>query len=181
MRSRCRNPQNPAYALYGARGITLASEWDAPEAFCDWAIKNGYKVGLTIERIDNAKGYEPGNCCWATRKQQARNRRTSRTIAIGDTRKTVAEISEAAGIKYSTLLRRIDAGEVNQARILSQRAIRHAPRIITVKGVGKTLLEWAAEAGVHYTTICRRLAEGWSMEDAFTRKNATGWRLGKKG
>ena len=181
MRARCQSPRNPAYDRYGGRGITVAAEWNTAKAFCDWAITHGYAPGLTIERIDNSKGYSPSNCCWATRKQQARNRRSNRTVVIEDTRKTLAELAEGSGIKPGTLRRRIEAGETEPSRVFAQRAIRHAPRIITVNGVGKTLLEWAASAGVHYTTICRRIAEGWSLEDAFTRKNATGWRLGKRG
>lgn len=181
MRARCRNPRNPAYERYGARGITLTSEWDTPEPFCDWALANGYASGLTLERIDNDKGYSPSNCCWATRKQQARNRRSSRTIAIGEARKTVAELAEVSGIKPGTLWRRLDAGEVKPERLFSQTAIRPAQRLITINGVGRTLLEWSALAGVHYTTICRRVAEGWSIEDAYTRKNDLGWRRGRKG
>ena len=181
MRARCRNPKNPAYGKYGARGITVAPEWDTPAPFCDWAVTHGYAAGLTIERIDNSRGYSPSNCCWATRKQQARNRRSNRIVVIGGTQRTLAELAEASGIKPGTLRRRIEAGEIEQSRIFSQRAIRHAPRIITVNGVGKTLLEWAAEARVHYTTISTRLAAGWPIEEALTRKNATGWRLGKRG
>jgi hypothetical protein len=181
MRARCRNPKNPAYANYGGRGITVATEWNTAEAFCAWAIANGYDPELTLERLDNSKGYSPDNCAWVDRKAQARNRRSSRFVEIDGERKTVAQWAEESAINFRTLRERAESGKLDASKFLSRQRIPLTRKIITINGVGKTLLEWASDAGVHYTTICRRIAEGWTLEDAYTRKRDAGWRSGKKG
>ena len=75
MKARCNNPNNKFYYRYGARGIKVCEEWNNSfDAFFQWAVTSGYKEGLSIERLDNDKGYEPNNCTWISLKDQATNK-----------------------------------------------------------------------------------------------------------
>ena len=76
MIQRCTNPRSQSWDLYGARGITVSDRWKTFEAFL--ADMGECPRGLSIDRIDNDRGYEPDNCRWVTPLEQARNRRTTR-------------------------------------------------------------------------------------------------------
>ena len=74
MKQRCLNSKNKDYGRYGGRGITVCPAWMEFEPFQQWALLHGYADGLTIERVENNKGYGPENCEWKTRQDQAINR-----------------------------------------------------------------------------------------------------------
>lgn len=84
MKQRCNNPKNKNYEKYGGRGIKICTEWlNDPKKFFDWAIKNGYKEGLSIDRIDVNGNYEPDNCRWADNETQCLNQRLRKDNKTG--------------------------------------------------------------------------------------------------
>ena len=99
MKARCHNPNHPKFRIYGARGIEVCDEWrDDPNRFLDWALANGYKTGLQIDRLDNGAGYSPSNCRWTTAKENARNTRRNRLLTIGGATMPVSTWAEVKGL-----------------------------------------------------------------------------------
>ncbi len=110
MRKRCLNPERSEYRNYGERGIKICEEWlNSFEAFLDDMGPRPTKTH-TLERIDNEKGYEPDNCCWETRKQQCRNKRTNVIVRYRGKDWVLCELAEHLGIGRSTLSYRIRQG-----------------------------------------------------------------------
>jgi len=109
-KDRCLNPANPGYARYGARGISVFPEWIASFGAFISHIGPRPSPKHSIDRIDNDRGYEPGNVRWATRKQQQRNIRTNRIVTFRGERMTLAQASERAGIPYVTMFSRLMRG-----------------------------------------------------------------------
>lgn len=73
--ARCRNKNTRSYKYYGAKGVVVCSEWHRFEPFAKWALRNGYREGLSIDRIDPFGNYEPSNCRWIPRSEQRYTRR----------------------------------------------------------------------------------------------------------
>lgn len=124
MKERCYNPNHIKYKNYGARGITICDEWkNSFKAFRDWAYANGYEEGLSIDRIDNNKNYEPSNCRWATMTQQANNKSTNRLIEIDGETHTMTEWSRISGIKAQTIWARlVKYGYSNRDAVFAEKA-----------------------------------------------------------
>lgn len=105
MKYRCYSKNNKRYKDYGGRGIIICKDWLIhPENFYNWAINNGYRDDLTIDRIDNDGNYEPNNCRWITPKKQANNRRTNKFINISGNKYSIKEFSEQFNISYPAAL-----------------------------------------------------------------------------
>lgn len=94
MKDRCYNPKSAAYSYYGGRGIAICSEWlDNFMNFYNWAMANGYKENLTIERKDVNGNYEPDNCEWIPQSEQSRNKTNCHYIEYKGEVKTLSEWS----------------------------------------------------------------------------------------
>ena len=116
MLRRCSDTKDEKYKYYGGRGITVCNEWrgeNGVQNFVNWSLENGYDNNLTIDRIDDNKGYEPGNCRWVTRKQQSNNIRSNRILTYHGKEYTLSELSQYTGINYSTLNNRINTAKMS--------------------------------------------------------------------
>ncbi len=110
MKSRCLNKNATGYKIYGGRGIGIHPEWQSSfDAFLrDVGPRPRSKHSL--DRIDVNKGYEPGNCRWATQTEQCRNMRVNHIVEIDDIRMTLAEAVEESPVCYNTVLYRLKRG-----------------------------------------------------------------------
>lgn len=110
LRQRCLNTKNPAYKNYGGRGIKVHFRWSKFEFFLKDVGRRPTKY-RTIDRFPNNNGnYEPGNIRWATRKQQVENRRNALLYEIGGIKITLQEIADKYGVRYQTIIARINRG-----------------------------------------------------------------------
>lgn len=110
MRDRCELPNNPQYCNYGGRGIRVCERWRKFENFlADMGESPSLKH--SIDRFpDNNGNYEPGNCRWATKKEQANNKRTNVFVTFNGETKTVSQWAEGLGWKTNTLIYRLKRG-----------------------------------------------------------------------
>lgn len=110
MINRTSNKKNKSYKNYGGRGITVCEEWKDYLTFKKWAFENGYSDTLTIDRIENDKGYYPGNCRWADKETQNNNKQQSRKLEYKGETKSVEQWAKEYNINRSTLVNRINKG-----------------------------------------------------------------------
>jgi hypothetical protein len=116
MLARCYSPSDISYQNYGGRGVTVCERWrDSFDAFLKdvgfrpRTAKRGH-TEFSLDRIDNGRGYEPGNVRWAKWKTQQNNRRSSRQITFNGETKTLAEWAAATGIGRATIAYRLKHG-----------------------------------------------------------------------
>lgn len=125
MRQRCNNPRNRSYHNYGARGIRVCARWQSFELFLQ--DMGEAPRGMTLERINRDLWYEPGNCCWASRRAQANNMRRNVVVAHEGRTSTLAEWAREKGLSYNALRFRYAIGE-RPPRLFRPVAERAKPR-----------------------------------------------------
>ncbi len=112
MKERCYYEKYPEFHLYGGRGIKVCDEWlEDFTNFYNWAMENGYKENLSIDRIDPNKNYEPSNCRWADIITQANNKRNNVYLTYKGETHTMPEWARILNLPYSTLANRRRKGK----------------------------------------------------------------------
>lgn len=109
--ARCHIPSQSGYKRYGGRGISVCDEWRKDFVqFYNWAIQNGYREDLTIERVDCNGDYSPQNCKWIPRSEQCNNTRQSHFITIDGKTLTIKQWSKEIGISDKVIRCRLRHG-----------------------------------------------------------------------
>lgn len=128
MKRRCYYLKDKRYQHYGGRGIIVCEEWKQDyKKFESWAIANGYKPGLSIDRINNNGNYCPSNCRWTTTREQNRNYSKNRLLEFCGKLTCLQDIAHEIGIKPSTLRQRIKRN-VNKDKLFEQGDLRYGKR-----------------------------------------------------
>jgi hypothetical protein len=110
MHSRCERKSHPSYMNYGGRGIGICPEWSGKHGFFNfkkWAINNGWVEGLSLDRLDNNKGYCPDNCRFATRVEQNYHRRSNIMYEYSGIMMPLGMIAKLEDVKYGLLYTRV--------------------------------------------------------------------------
>jgi lambda repressor-like predicted transcriptional regulator len=164
MKSRGKDLNSFGARNYAMRGITVCERW--ANSFESFLADVGPcpSPKHSIDRVDNEKGYEPGNVRWATSEQQNNNKRSNRKITVNGVTKTLAQWCREAGISSLTFYARLHKGW----RIQDAASFPPTRRKITVNGITKPVTQWLREAGIAYSTLSARLERGWSEEEAVT-------------
>lgn len=165
MIQRCRDANATNYERYGGRGITVCDEWLPPGGFERFMVHIGPRPTARhqIDRVDNARGYEPGNVKWATADEQAKNRRNNINITIeGDTR-CLKDWARHFGVPPSTAFARVAAGW-DHVRAVTEPVITNESHVFL--GERLTLPEASRKYGIGVSALANRLSRGWSPDDA---------------
>lgn len=129
IKNRCHNPNHPHWKRYGGRGITVCGEW--MESFESFYLHVGEPPtdDHTIDRIDNNKGYEPGNVRWATMKEQAGNRESNTWVEYQGKRMTWRQWADYLGIRYNTLMTRVrDKSDLSEILVKGYKRVGRPPK-----------------------------------------------------
>lgn len=107
MKARCYSKNHIHYSDYGGRGIKICDEWlNDVNTFYDWAINNNYRDDLTLDRIDNSKGYSPDNCRFIDNVTQQNNRRDNVYLTYNGETKSIKQWSNELNVNIRTLYTR---------------------------------------------------------------------------
>lgn len=166
IKTRCYAEYQTSYHNYGKKGIAVCKEWrNSYIAFRDWALSNGYRDDLTIDRIDNNGDYEPSNCRWATPKEQSNNRSTNHLVTFNGETHTIAEWARIVGLSPRLIKDRLTYSGWSIEKILFTPP-RERVTSVLYNGEVRSIADLAKEHGITSKTLSKRLKKGWNIEKA---------------
>lgn len=166
IKDRCYNTSNKSYNYYGGRGITMCSEWMA--SFEQFYTDMGPKPGpeYSIDRIDNDKGYEPGNCRWATHAEQANNQQSNRRIEFRGQEMSFNELAILTDIPRDLLYKRVHVHGMDIETAVTKE--KPEPILVEHNGQKKRLSQLAQDLEIDDGTLRSRIRRGWTIERIIT-------------
>lgn len=167
MRKRCLNPNHPYYKYYGGKGVTISDDWNTLNGFLN-DMSDGFKIGLTLDRIDYNKGYSKENCRWITMKEQANNTSWNKILIYKGEEKTLSQIADIENVKYYLLQKKISKLGMNIEEAIKS-IKEYKQEEITYNGMTKNVSEFAKEYGMTYHQLKKRLMRGWDIERALNQ------------
>ena len=168
---RCHTETSPKYPIYGGRGIKMCDEWRNDFKSCyDWAMANGYRDDLQIDRIDVNGNYCPENCRWVDIYVQANNKRNIRRYNIDNQNLTLTEIAKKYNISFNCLRNRVRKlkWNINQAIYTpieigrNQFTEQNNEKCLYLNGKKISLNELCTISKLSRAVVRRRLSKGWS-------------------
>ena len=170
---RTHNTHHKDYKYCGAKGITICDERDKSyEAFKEWALNNGYRDDLTIDRIDNSGNYCPENCRWADLYTQANNKSNNHLITYNGKTQNMTQWAKEIGVRRELIKDRLKSGWSVEDALTKRKCElweRKDNRLLTYDGKTMTASRWADELGINKGTLSYRLNQlGWSTEKALS-------------
>lgn len=171
MMTRCYNPNASRYYCYGGRGITVCDEWrKSSEAFVQWGLDMGFKLGLSLERIDVDGNYTPENCTFIPLEDQAKNKRSTIRVTYYGCTKTLKDWCRELKLDYRCIYSRLAYGKWDVKRAF-ETPIKHHDKLpiqasYTYKGITDSLRQLCKRFNKSYNTVRYKVMKGQSVEDA---------------
>lgn len=176
MKQRCQYEKHSEYPRYGAKGIKVCDSWQRFEIFLeDMGVRPD---GMTIDRKDSKGNYEPNNCRWATKLEQANNCSSNHLVAVNGVSRTLAQWAVVVGLPEGVINRRLRRGwsefdavfkPLGENVIPRVSATQFKPRLITYNGETRSLSEWALFLGfANASALGKRLAKGLPLDVALS-------------
>lgn len=171
MKQRCSLKNCKSYKDYGGRGILVCDEWqNGFVAFMEWSMKNGYKEGLQIDRIDNNGNYCPENCRWVTRTTNQRNKSNNHKVEINGQLVRVEDVMDESVISRKLFVRRLQKGWPLEDAVLPKFGNGYRRRSLTrinINGKEYMSKEISEITGLTSATIINRYKKRMNPEDIF--------------
>jgi hypothetical protein len=164
MRERCFNPGDKRFKHYGGRGITVCPEWknDFSIFLRDMGVK---PEKMTLDRIDNNGNYEPGNCRWASNKEQSNNRSNNTFVKFNGEHVRIREVASKFGLTYGGMRHRIHSKTYSKEIFSTE---KEKTVLLECEGLSLTLKEWEKKTGVARGTIYTRIRRGKTGADVIS-------------
>lgn len=161
---RCENSSSCNYKRYGGSGISVCDRWR--HSFADFISDMGPRPSSShsVDRYPNKNGnYEPGNCRWATMKEQNNNRTNNRILTFNGKSQTMSQWADEIGITIYALHGRLQSG-----RMTLEEALTFQTPHIEYDGKRMSATAWAKAIGIKADTIQKRIKKGWTAEETLT-------------